>query len=598
MPIRVDCRTCRKWYKAPEKVAGSVVKCPGCGGELKVPLDAPLAPTAAKTSTSAPGPDAELPPLDDDDPFAAAGFPKTGSVPSGIGSGSGAIAPPPTVHPRPSTKSSAGVGRISMQVIDWVVDSPLVVAVSVMATLLLIVGVGTGGRTLIAGGIGAVVGGAIAALGLVFPDRPKPRKRQTQRMSDVMSPKVIGGISVALLVIVWEVGSALWRYASRLEAAGETVTGGAMAGALGRVLGGVGALMAVCLALSGAMIASIHYGIFRVLAPIYLAAAAILLVAGVPDGTGPWNPTSFIGTADAARGDLLAPIDHGKVTPIVSRGFADAGCFRQSVVTSKPKGRRDLGGMFTLLLPTASAAPGRARSRPCVIIAPPGSDLLSGVFADDKGTAEALRWSAAGYVVIVLHVTIGAQVKDTDAAYQRQAYDWFRLRRAGLSDVENALAFIHQELPQVDPERVAIVGKGSAGTLALLAAESNPAIKACVAFAPCVDVALLRKDDIPRIEPKLPGVAKFCRDSSPINHVDRVQCPLFVFQADDDTVMPLAETVRFVDAAKDKQKVVEFVRVPTGGHDQAVVDEGIPRAMRWLDATFARATAPRPTAPE
>jgi len=30
MPIRVDCLACRKWYKAPEKAAGKVVKCPGC----------------------------------------------------------------------------------------------------------------------------------------------------------------------------------------------------------------------------------------------------------------------------------------------------------------------------------------------------------------------------------------------------------------------------------------------------------------------------------------------------------------------------------------------------------------------------------------
>ena len=598
MPIRVDCLTCRKWYKAPDKVAGSVVKCPGCGGELKVPLGCSPAPATSKPSTSASKPDADLPPLDDDDPFAAAGFPPPDSVLAGSGSGSGAVAPPPAVHPRPSTKSSGGIGQISVQVFDWVVDHPLVIAVSVMATLLLIVGLATGGRTLAAAGIGAIVGGGIAALGLVFPDRPRPRKRQTQRVSDIMSPKLIGGISVALLVVVWEVGSALWRHASRLEAAGETVTGGAMAGAMGRVLGGVGALMAVCMALSGAMIASIHFGLFRVLAPIYLAAAAILLVAGVPDGSGPWNPMAAIGTTDAAGRNPLAPINHGKIAPILTRGQIDAGFFRRTVVTSAPKESRELGGMFNLVLPTASPAPDRTRSRPCVIIAPPGSDLLSGVFSDKEGKAEALHWAAAGYVVIVLDVVTGAMVKKTDPDYQRQAYDSFRRRRAGLSDVENALAFIQQEMPQVDPERVAIAGKGSGGTLALLAAESNPAIKACVAFSPCVDVALLRKDDMPTIASSLPGVANFCSEFSPISHVDRVRCPLFVFQAEDDAVMPLAETVRFVDAAKDKQKVVEFVRIPTGGHDQAVVDEGIPRAIQWLNATFARATAPRPTAPE
>ena len=50
MPIRVDCLTCRKWYKAPEKAAGRVVKCPGCGGELKVPADAPVIAATPKAS--------------------------------------------------------------------------------------------------------------------------------------------------------------------------------------------------------------------------------------------------------------------------------------------------------------------------------------------------------------------------------------------------------------------------------------------------------------------------------------------------------------------------------------------------------------------
>ena len=50
MPIRVDCLACKRWYKAPENAAGKVVKCPGCGGELKVPLDAPAIAPAPKAS--------------------------------------------------------------------------------------------------------------------------------------------------------------------------------------------------------------------------------------------------------------------------------------------------------------------------------------------------------------------------------------------------------------------------------------------------------------------------------------------------------------------------------------------------------------------
>jgi hypothetical protein len=39
-------------------------------------------------------------------------------------------------------------------------------------------------------------------------------------------------------------------------------------------------------------------------------------------------------------------------------------------------------------------------------------------------------------------------------------------------------------------------------------------------------------------------------------------------------------------------------RSPTGDHYQSMIDQGIPRAIQWLDATFARAIAPRPAAAE
>jgi len=62
MPIRVDCLACRKWYKAPEMAAGKVVKCPGCGSELKVPLDAPAIAPAPKAG-GAPRPAPTAPPV-------------------------------------------------------------------------------------------------------------------------------------------------------------------------------------------------------------------------------------------------------------------------------------------------------------------------------------------------------------------------------------------------------------------------------------------------------------------------------------------------------------------------------------------------------
>jgi hypothetical protein len=184
MPIRVDCLACKKWYRAPEKAAGKVVKCPGCGGELKVPADgtviapAPKAGGAPRPMSAKPAapllPAPELPLNEDDDPFSIPGFPSLPSAPSASGSGTTAPVDAPPPRRQTARSSSGGVGPACMELIDWVACHPLVVAVSALALTLLVVGVATGGRMFVVGAAGAAAGGVIAALGLIFPDRPKP----------------------------------------------------------------------------------------------------------------------------------------------------------------------------------------------------------------------------------------------------------------------------------------------------------------------------------------------------------------------------------------------------------------------------------------
>ena len=300
MPIRVDCLACKKWYKAPEKAAGKVVKCPGCGGELKVPADAPLMADAPKASgaprptpakpAAPPVPAPESPSFEDDDPFSISGFPSLPSAPSANGSGTAAPVHAPPPRRQTARSPSGGVAPACMELIDWVACHPLVVAVSALALTLLIVGVATGGRMLVVGAAGAAAGGVIAALGLIFPDRPQPKKRPASKQPTLATPTLVGGIGIALLAIGWEVGSALLRYSARLEQSGQPVTPAAMAGETGRLVGGVAVLFVVCMGISGALLAIVRFGVFRVFAPIYLVAGAFLLVAGVPDGL--LNPIS------------------------------------------------------------------------------------------------------------------------------------------------------------------------------------------------------------------------------------------------------------------------------------------------------------------
>lgn len=457
---------------------------------------------------------------------------------------------------------------------------------------------------LVVGAAGAAAGGVIAALGLIFPDRPRPKKRPVSKQPTLATPTLVGGIGIALLAIGWEVGSALLRHSARLEQSGQPVTPGAMAGATGSVMGGVVAVMIVCMGISGTLLAIVRFGVFRVFAPIYLVAGFGTLMALAVGPTAP-------GRVDLPPAGAIVAGESGPVA------IADPLALQSAAI-----GRAVLGGSRAVgdvirseyTLPTGAGGGGtplkfvvyrkvfvnwsqEVATWPCVILAPAGSNLLAGRDLGDGDHPEALPWANAGYVVI--QVALPGAIADPErvtGGEVKRTFAEFSAARAGLGCVEQVLAYIKQELPQVDPRRIAAVGHSSAGTLALLAAESNPEIKACVAFAPCTDVTEFHRDNFAVLETVIPTVRKFCSDYSPINHVDRLQCPIFFFQADDDSVTPVAGAVRFVDAAKEQQKLIEFVRVPIGDHYQSMIDEGIPRAIQWLDATFARAIAPRPSA--
>ena len=629
MPIRVDCLACKKWYKAPEKAAGKVVKCPGCGGELKVPADAPVMADAPKSSgaprptpakpAAPPVPAPESPSFEDDDPFSIPGFPSLPSAPSASASPSGA--PPRPLSRRPSGKKF-DVGGLGGSVGRFVVANPLLVLVGAVASLLLAIGLFVRGQWFGFGGGMALAGYGLVALGLFLPP-PKPRRAVRREKSgggtSVFNPFAAGGIG--LVGVLGVIGRGLGRANGRGNQGGNG-GGNALPGREFNPVGlaiGLGVFALVIGALVGLFMSIRRYGLYATLAPIYVGIGGLLglvmvisigsEVSRMPRGfRQPPQPPALRSVAEpvpsAAPVEILntsplTPLPAKPLNPRVREVSTLAGISRRTVTIDSPFGLKSITGTLEIHEPAAAGGVGQERKWPCVILAPAGSNLISGRDLGDGDHPEALPWANAGYVVI--QVALPGAIADPERVTGgdvKRTFAEFSLARAGLGCVEQVLAYIKQELPQVDPRRIAAVGHSSAGTLALLAAESNPEIKACVAFAPCTDVTEFHRDNFAVLETVIPTVRKFCSDYSPITHVDRLQCPIFFFQADDDSVTPVADAIRFVEAAKEKQKLIEFVRVPTGDHYQSMIDQGIPLAIRWLDATFARATAPRPAAAE
>ncbi len=220
---------------------------------------------------------------------------------------------------------------------------------------------------------------------------------------------------------------------------------------------------------------------------------------------------------------------------------------------------------------------------PGVLVAPAGSPLLFGMALGEGDRAEHLPYVRAGFGVVAYAISgdVPDSVKNSDAAVLAGARE-FRDAEAGLADARRALDFLAAKVPAIDPERVYAAGHSSAATLALLAAEREPRLAGCIAFAPCTDVEKRLSGAVRDFNRALPGFADFLKESSPRNHAGQLRRPLFLFHADDDSNVPAAESADFAARVKANNPDVTLVRVPRGGHYQPMVKEGIPRAIRWL----------------
>jgi len=55
-------------------------------------------------------------------------------------------------------------------------------------------------------------------------------------------------------------------------------------------------------------------------------------------------------------------------------------------------------------------------------------------------------------------------------------------------------------------------------------------------------------------------------DRSPINHVDKIKCPLFIIQGKNDPRVVQAESDQIVDKLRSQNKVVEYLVFEDEGH--------------------------------
>lgn len=244
----------------------------------------------------------------------------------------------------------------------------------------------------------------------------------------------------------------------------------------------------------------------------------------------------------------------------------------------------------------ASARNAPPQSLPCILIAPAGTTMLTGIRFSHDDSAEHLAYVRRGFAVATFDLD-GALANDPTDREFINAVRAFRNARHGITNARHTLDYLLAKVPAIDPKQLFAVGHSSAGGLALNVAAADPRIKAVVAYAPSTDILSRQPPQLIRaLKRSIYDIESFARNASPISHVQEIHCPVFIFHAADDDVISGSEIHTFLQALRDAGKTVELKTVPSGGHYDAMIRQGIPMGITWL-AAYAPATAEKVASP-
>jgi dipeptidyl aminopeptidase/acylaminoacyl peptidase len=176
-------------------------------------------------------------------------------------------------------------------------------------------------------------------------------------------------------------------------------------------------------------------------------------------------------------------------------------------------------------------------------------------------------WTSRGFGVV--DVNYGGSTGYGRAYRERLYGQW------GIVDVEDCAAAAKSlvERGLVDGNRLIIRGGSAGGFTTLAALTSSNLFKAGASFYGVGDLMLLAKDThkfesryLDKLVGPLPEAEALYRDRSPINHVDRLSCPVIFFQGEDDKTVPPNQAETMVAAMKARGLPVAYYSFPGEGH--------------------------------
>lgn len=149
-----------------------------------------------------------------------------------------------------------------------------------------------------------------------------------------------------------------------------------------------------------------------------------------------------------------------------------------------------------------------------------------------------------------------------------RAYRLALAQQWGIADVEDCVEAVRAlvEAGRVDPARVVIRGGSAGGFTALAAAVRSDVFAAVGCHYGVADLALLARDThkfeshyLEHLIGAYPAQADRYRERSPVHHLDRIDCPVFVSHGELDQVVPVNQAHAVVEALSRRGRSVELL---------------------------------------
>ncbi|MDP1563392.1 MAG: prolyl oligopeptidase family serine peptidase [Pirellulaceae bacterium] len=243
----------------------------------------------------------------------------------------------------------------------------------------------------------------------------------------------------------------------------------------------------------------------------------------------------------------------------------------QKTIPSKP----GVGGEMYVLLPPGNHQPG---SLPCLLVAPAGTNLLTGANTGPYFESH-IPYLQAGFAIMDYEFDGSPDYETEEGEATRAFID----SQAGLVNSRNVIDFVLQKMPMVNSKQIFAVGHSSGGTHVLLLGEHDRRLAGVVAYAAVSDVPKRLPPSVARmLGNNDKRIGEFLVQSSPLTHVSRMNCPVLLCHAEDDSNVPVSDSREMHKQLIAAGKRSDLFITPTGDHYDEMLERCVPKGIQWM----------------